>query len=82
MFKPLTFPYRSKMYNDSSYQGLDWLDEIKKINKKIAIISEITEIQYIDRLIQTADILQIGSRNMQNHELLREVAKTGKANNT
>ena len=66
------------MYNDSSYQGLDWLDEIKKINKKIAIISEITEIQYIDRLIQTADILQIGSRNMQNHELLREVAKTGK----
>ena len=48
------------MYNDSSYQGLDWLDEIKKINKKIAIISEITEIQYIDRLIQTADILQIG----------------------
>ena len=78
VFKPLTFPYRSKMYNDSSYQGLDWLDEIKKINKKIAIISEITEIQYIDRLIQTADILQIGSRNMQNHELLREVAKTGK----
>lgn len=78
VFKPLTFPYRSKMYNDSSIEGLNWLDEIKKKHKKIAIVSEITEIQYIDRLIQTADVLQIGSRNMQNLELLREVAKTGK----
>ena len=44
----------------------------------MAVVSEITEIQYLERLIQTADILQIGSRNMQNLELLREVAKTGK----
>lgn len=78
VFKPLTFPYRSKMYNDSSIQGLKWLDNLKKKYPKIAIVSEITEIQYLDRLVQTADILQIGSRNMQNLELLREVSKTGK----
>lgn len=78
VFKPLTFPYRSKMYNDSGFEGLEWLDQIKKKSKKIAVVSEITEIRYIDRLLQTADILQIGSRNMQNLELLREVAKTGK----
>lgn len=78
VFKPLTFPYRSKMYDDSGVQGLKWIDEVKKKHKQIAIVSEITEIQYIERLAQTADILQIGSRNMQNLELLREVAKTGK----
>jgi len=78
VFKPLTFPYRSNMYNDSSIEGLNWIDNLKKKYPKIAIVSEITEIQYLERLCQTADILQIGSRNMQNLELLREVAKTGK----
>lgn len=78
VFKPLTFPYRSNMYNDSSVEGLNWIDNLKKKYPKIAIVSEITEIQYLERLCQTADILQIGSRNMQNLELLREVAKTGK----
>ena len=77
-FKPLTFPYRSKMYDDSSIEGLNWLDDLKKKYPKMAVVSEITEIQYLERLIQTADILQIGSRNMQNLELLREVARTGK----
>lgn len=77
-FKPLTFPYRSKDYYDTGLEGLSWIDDIKKKFKDVAVVAEITEIKYLDRLCQTADILQVGSRNMQNLELLVEVAKTKK----
>ena len=35
-------------------------------------------LKFLERIAKTADILQIGSRNMQNLELLKEVAKTKK----
>ncbi len=74
-YKPLTFPYRSKQYSETQDQGMDWMDIIKdEYNMKV--VTEITEIQFLNRVCETADILQIGSRNMQNLELLREVAKT------
>lgn len=76
-FKPLTFPYRSKKYLESKNQGLEIMDEVKKYFN-LNVVTEVTEIQYLDRICMTADILQIGSRNMQNLELLREVAKTKK----
>lgn len=74
-YKPLTFPYRSKTYKDTQNQGMQWMDEIKK-EYKLKIVTEVTELRYIERICKTADILQIGSRNMQNLELLREVSKT------
>jgi len=76
-FKPLTFPYRSKQYSETKSEGMNWLDEVKK-HLKLAIVTEVTELQYLQRISYTADILQIGSRNMQNLELLKEVAKTKK----
>ena len=76
-YKPLTFPYRSKQYSETKDIGMDWLDEIKK-NFKLKIVTEVTEIRYLERICATADILQIGSRNMQNLELLREAALTKK----
>jgi len=39
------------------------------------VVTEVTEIKYLDRISMTADILQIGSRNMQNLELLKEIAR-------
>ena len=77
IYKPLTFPYRSKKYLETKNQGMDWLDEVKKYTG-LAIVTEVTEIKYLDRICQTADILQIGSRNMQNLELLKECALTKK----
>ena len=74
-YKPLTFPYRSKKYNETQDVGMDWMDEIKK-QYKLKVVTEITEIKFLDRVCQTADILQIGSRNMQNLELLKEAAQT------
>ena len=76
-FKPLTFPYRSKKYLETKFNGLAIMDEIKKYFN-LLVVTEVTEIQYLDRICLTADILQIGTRNMQNLELLREIAKTKK----
>ena len=76
-YKPLTFPYRSKQYNDTQEMGMNWIDEIKK-EFKLKIVTEVTEIKHLERISYTADILQIGSRNMQNLELLKEVALTNK----
>ncbi len=74
-YKPLTFPYRSKKYNETQDLGMNWMDEIKK-QYKLKVVTELTEIKFLDRVCQTADILQIGSRNMQNLELLKEAAQT------
>ena len=76
-YKPLTFPYRSAKYKESKSQGMDIMDKIKK-NFGLKVVTEITEIRYLDRVCKTADILQIGSRNMQNLELLKECALTKK----
>jgi len=76
-FKPLTFPYRSKQYLETGFDGMNWLDEVKKYTG-LSIVTEVTEIKYLDRICQTADILQIGSRNMANFELLKECASSKK----
>ena len=73
-FKPLTFPYRSRQYSETQFEGMNWLDEVKR-HLGLTIVTEVTELRYLDRICLTADILQIGSRNMQNLELLKEVAK-------
>ena len=76
-FKPLTFPYRSKKYNETREQGVEWLAEAK--NKyKIPVITEVMEEKYIPLISEVADILQIGTRNMQNFPLLTACARTNK----
>ncbi len=76
-YKPLTFPYRSSKYKETQSKGMDILDEIKK-EYDLKVVTEVTEIKYLDRIVKTADILQIGTRNMQNLELLKEVALINK----
>jgi 3-deoxy-7-phosphoheptulonate synthase len=76
-FKPLSFPYRSEKYTETREQGLEWLKEAKAA-ASIPIITEVMEERYIDKVANVADILQIGSRNMQNYPFLTECAKTQK----
>ena len=76
-FKPLTFPYRSEKYNETREQGIQWLAEAKS-QTGIGIITEVMEEKYIPLVAEVADILQIGSRNMQNYPFLTACAKTGK----
>jgi len=76
-FKPLTFPYRSKQYFETREEGIKWLSEVRnKIN--LPVITEITEEKHIDLFFDNVDIIQIGSRNMQNFPLLKICAQTKK----
>ncbi len=76
-FKPLTFPYRNVKYNETREDGIKWLAEAKE-KYNIPIITEIMEEKYLDLVSNVADILQIGSRNMQNYPLITACAKTKK----
>ncbi len=76
-FKPLTFPYRSAKYTETREQGIEWLMEAKE-KTGIPVITEVMEEKYIPLIAEVADILQIGSRNMQNFPFLTACAKTGK----
>ncbi len=76
-FKPLTFPYRSEKYTETREEGIKWLGVAKK-EAGIGIITEVMEEKYLDMICDVADILQIGSRNMQNYPLITAAAKTDK----
>jgi len=76
-FKPLSFPYRSAKYNETREKGIEWLKEARD-TVGIPVITEVMEEKYIPLISEAADILQIGSRNMQNYPLLTACAKTGK----
>ena len=76
-FKPLTFPYRSEKFNETREKGIEWL-KIAKEEFKIPIITEVMEEKYLSLVCDVADIIQIGSRNMQNYPFLTACAKTGK----
>lgn len=76
-FKPLSFPYRSSKYTETREQGIEWLKEVKE-KVDIGIITEVMEEGFVDLVASVADIIQIGSRNMQNYPLITKVAKTGK----
>jgi 3-deoxy-7-phosphoheptulonate synthase len=73
-FKPRTSPY--------SFQGLrkHGLELLKYAKEKtgLPIVSEIMSTEYIDDFVEDVDIIQVGARNMQNFELLRELGKTNK----
>ena len=76
-FKPLTFPYRSEKYYESREQGIHWLAEAKRLSG-LPVITEVMEERFLPLICNVADILQIGSRNMQNYPFLSACARTGK----
>ena len=73
-FKPRTSPY--------AFQGLraEGLMYLKKAREKtgLPICSEITNLTYLDMFNEYVDIIQVGARNMQNFEMLKELGRTGK----
>jgi 3-deoxy-7-phosphoheptulonate synthase len=76
-FKPLTFPYRGPKYTETREQGIAWLKEARE-KVGIPVITEVMEERYLPLVVEAADILQIGSRNMQNFPFLTACARTGK----
>ena len=71
-FKPRTSPY--------SFQGLELEGlELLKIAKQetgLPIVTELMSTAYLDKFVEDVDVIQIGARNMQNFDLLKEVGKT------
>jgi len=76
-FKPLSFPYRSEKYFETREKGIQWIYDAK-IKYDIPIITEVMESKYLPLVSEYTDIIQIGSRNMQNYPFLVDCAKTNK----
>ncbi len=74
IYKPLTFPYRSKKYFEIGDEGLKILEQIKK-NFDVLIVSEVMESEKLDLMNDFVDVFQIGARNMQNFPLISKTAK-------
>ena len=72
-FKPRTSPYAFQGLRET---GLELLIKAKK-ETGMPIVTEIMSVRHID-LFADVDVIQIGARNMQNFELLKEVGKTQK----
>jgi 3-deoxy-7-phosphoheptulonate synthase len=75
-FKPLTFPYRSATYRETREDGIAWLAEAKAACG-IPVITEVMEERHLSMVAEVADVIQIGSRNMQNYPFLTACARTG-----
>jgi 3-deoxy-7-phosphoheptulonate synthase len=73
-FKPRTSPY--------SFQGLgrEGLELLAAASHEtgLAVVTEVMDTRHVDLVSRYADILQIGARNVQNFDLLREVGLSGK----
>jgi chorismate mutase / prephenate dehydratase len=71
VFKPRTSPY--------AFQGLRWegLDLLVAAGREagLPVVTEVMAVEQLQRVAKEADLLQIGARNMQNFDLLREVGK-------
>lgn len=73
-FKPRTSPYSFQGLED---EGLEFLKEAKKITG-LPIITELTSLNYLDEFVENVDIIQIGARNMQNFDMLKQLGKIKK----
>jgi 3-deoxy-7-phosphoheptulonate synthase len=73
-FKPRSSPY--------SFQGLgqEGLDILVRVRAKtgIGVVTELMDTENADAVEQAADVIQIGTRNMQNFSLLRRVSRASK----
>ena len=72
-FKPRTSPYD---FQGLKADGIDYLVKAKK-ETGLPIVTEIMNANHLD-LFNDVDVIQVGARNMQNFELLKELGRTQK----
>lgn len=72
-FKPRTSPYS---FQGLETEGLKYMKEARDATD-LSVICEVTSPRAIEEAVKYVDLLQIGARNMQNFELLKEAGKTG-----
>ena len=73
-FKPRTSPYAFQG------MGLEGLEILRRAREKtgIGIVTELMDTDFAEEVEEAADIIQIGTRNMQNYSLLRRVSRARK----
>lgn len=71
-YKPRTSPYS---FQGTELEGLKMLQSAAR-ETGLKCVSEVTSEKYLDNCMKYCDVLQVGTRNMQNFELLREIGKT------
>lgn len=71
-FKPRTSPFE---FQGMAYEGLKIIKEVRE-EVGLPVVSELLDPRDVEMAIGSIDIIQIGSRNMYNYSLLKEVAKT------
>jgi 3-deoxy-7-phosphoheptulonate synthase len=74
VFKPRTNPHSFQGLRE---EGLEIFAEVRR-QTGIGIVTEVMDPRLVERVAETADMIQIGSRSMQSFPLLTEVGKTGK----
>jgi 3-deoxy-7-phosphoheptulonate synthase len=73
-FKPRSSPYS---FQGLGEEGLKLLSEIRK-ETGLPIVTEVMDTRQVELVSEYADMIQLGSRNMQNFPLLKEIGKSGK----
>src|SRR5688572_14098362 len=70
-FKPRTSPYAFQGHGETALQ---WMREAAD-DLKLAVISEVMDLRTIAMMVRYVDVLQVGARNMQNFDLLKELGR-------
>lgn len=73
-FKPRTSPYA---FQGLKLEGLTMLEEARR-ESGLPIVTEIMSPALVEEFDRRVDVIQVGARNMQNFDLLRELGKTQK----
>lgn len=73
-YKPRTSPYS---FQGLGIEGLKLLQKAKQVTG-LPIVTEVMEVNEVEIVAEYADVLQIGTRNMQNFRLLKAVGKINK----
>jgi 3-deoxy-7-phosphoheptulonate synthase len=74
VYKPRTSPYS---FQGSGLAGLEILATVRQ-RYDLPVVTEVMAISQIEEISQYADMLQVGSRNMQNFDLLKALGQTDK----
>jgi 3-deoxy-7-phosphoheptulonate synthase len=73
-YKPRTSPYA---FQGLGQEGLRLLQEAKD-ETGLPIVTELMDLRDLDAVLEVADVIQIGARNMQNYSLLAEIGRSGR----
>jgi 3-deoxy-7-phosphoheptulonate synthase len=74
-FKPRTSPYSFQGHGE---EALKWLGEARAVTG-LKIVSEVMDVRKVEAMARVVDCLQVGTRNMQNFDLLRELGRVPNA---